>query len=132
MFLKRVKIFHSVIFHVMWSWPSKQGYASHVQMAQILISAQIYGLMFPYLTWPWPWWPYQIWHTVCAIQFATKGIRYFGSLNTSRDSSNMLTTFSGHHSKVPDHLIQHWVHNEVIIAESLQNICIKKSTAHPF
>ena len=45
--------------------------------------------------------------TVCAIQFATKGIRYFGLLNTSRDSSNMLTTFSGHHSKVPDHLIQH-------------------------
>ena len=71
-------------------------------------------------------------HTVCAIQFATKGIRYFGSLNTSRDSSNMLTTFSGHHSKVPDHLIQHCVHNEVIIAESLQNICIQKSTAHPF
>ena len=44
-------------------------------------------------------------NTVCAIQFATKGIRYFGSLNTSRDNSNMLTTFSGHHSKVPDHLI---------------------------
>ena len=46
-------------------------------------------------------------NTVCAIQFATKGIRYFGSLNTSSDSSNMLMTFSGHHSKVPDHLIQH-------------------------
>ena len=46
-------------------------------------------------------------NTACAIQFATKGIRYFGSLNTSSDSSNMLTTFSGHHSKVPDHLIQH-------------------------
>ena len=49
----------------------------------------------------------EIENTVCAIQFATKGIRYFGSLNTSRDSTNMLTTFSGHHSKVPDHLIQH-------------------------
>ena len=69
--------------------------------------------------------------TVCAIQFATKGIWYFGSHNTSRDSSNMLTVFSGHHGKVPDHLIQHLVHNEVIMAKSLQNICIQKSTAHP-
>ena len=69
-------------------------------------------------------------HTVCAIQFATKGIWYFGSHNTSRDSYNMLTVFSGHHGKVPDHLIQHLVHNEVIMAKSLQNICILKSTAH--
>ena len=71
-------------------------------------------------------------YTVCAEQFATKGIRYFGSHNNSRDSSNMLTVFSGHHRKVPDLLIQHLVHNEVIIAESLQNFCIKKSTAHSF